>query len=176
MHMEIISGSVAYGTSGTVSDWDIVGICIPRKEEIFPTGYIEGFGKKRNRFRTWQKHHIDYKEKEYDICIYNIVDFFDLCMNCNPNMISYLYVPDNCVLHSTQVGNLIRENRSIFLSKLCWPRFKGYAYSMLKKLTSKKHKGLDKLRRFEFDHNISNDVTFDELINEIKRRNLMAKI
>jgi len=139
MVMEVVTGSVAYGVSGKVSDWDIVGVCIPSKIELFPhlAGVVQGFGKQKKRFSTWQKHHINYKEKEYDITVYSIVDFFNLCMQCNPNMIDICFVPDNCILHSTQLGNLIRENRHLFLSKKCWQTFKGYAYSMQKKMENK---------------------------------------
>ena len=128
MVMEVVTGSVAYGVNGTVSDWDIVGICIPTKELIFPhlAGSIPDFGEPTKPFKTIQEHGIFHKEKEYDITIYSIVKFFDLCMNMNPNMVDILYVPDNCILHITAIGNLIRENRSIFLNKMCWHSFKGY--------------------------------------------------
>jgi len=127
MHYEVISGSVSYGVSGTLSDWDVVGVCIPEKRQIFShlAGVIPGFGKQKKRFSTWQKHHINYKEKEYDICIYNIVDFFNLCMDMNPNLISCIFVPANCVLHSTQIGNLIRDSDDYLYGKhydLYFPR------------------------------------------------------
>ena len=158
MCYEVVGGSVSYGVSGKLSDWDIVGFCIPSKETLFPSIFgdvIPGFGKQKKRFSTWQKHHISYKEKEYDITIYNIVDFFNLCMQCNPNMLDLCYVPDNCVLHTTAIGNIVRESRHIFLSKKCWQTFKGYAYSMLKKMENKnpeKGSKRDKLiEEFNFD-------------------------
>jgi len=177
MCYEVISGSVAYGVSGTVSDWDIVGVCIPTKELIFPTGIIPGFDKQKKRFSTWQKHHIDYKDKEYDICIYNIVDFFRLCTEMNPNMVALLYVPDNCVLHITQiVGNLIRENRHIFLSKKCWQTFKGYSYSQLKKAsnTGEKNELVQKIRKFENERGIPHSTTLNDVEKEIKKRGLFS--
>ena len=139
MCYEVLTGSTAYGVAGKVSDWDVVGFCIPSKEELFPhlAGHIQGFGKPRKPFSTWQKHHIEYRDKEYDITIYSIVNFFDLCMNMNPNMVDLLFVPINCVLHSTVIGNFVRENRHTFLSKLCWHKFKGYAYSQLNKMENK---------------------------------------
>jgi len=140
MVMEVVGGSVSYGVSGEFSDWDIVGVCIPSKAELFPSIFndvIPGFGKQKKRFSTYQQHHISYKEKDYDITIYNIVDFFNKCKDMSPNMVDVLYVPDNCVLHITQIGNLIRENRSMFLNKKCWQSFKGYAYSMQKKMENK---------------------------------------
>ena len=166
-----LSGSTAYGVSGSVSDWDLVGICIPSKEELFQPGVIPGFGKQKKRFSTWQKHHINYNEKEYDITVYNIVDFFNLCMSANPNLIDIIYTPDNCVLYITSIGSIIRESRHLFLSKLCWPRFKGYAYQMLKKMEGKNPKKGSK--RYELIEEFGYDTKYGyhliRLLNEVEQ-------
>ena len=62
-------------------------------------------------------------------------------MENNPNVIDCLFTPATCVLHSTRVGNLVRENRRLFLHKGAWPKFKGYAYSQLHKLAIKQPQG-----------------------------------
>ena len=62
-------------------------------------------------------------------------------MENNPNVIDSLFTPVNCVLHSTRVGNLVRENRRLFLHKGAWPKFKGYAYSQLHKMTDQNAAG-----------------------------------
>ena len=77
----------------------------------------------------------------YDLTIYGIVKFFNLAMENNPNVIDSLFTPVNCVLHSTRVGNLVRENRKLFLHKGAWPKFKGYAYSQLHKISIKQPQG-----------------------------------
>ena len=41
------------------------------------------------------------------------------------------------VLHQTRVSTLVRERRRQFLHKGAWPKFKGYAYAQLHKLTNK---------------------------------------
>lgn len=134
---QTIMGSMAYGVSSDSSDMDIYGFCIPKKEMIFPhlVGYIQGFGKKPQGFDQWSEHHIKDPSagKEYDIVIYSIVKYFQLCMENNPNMIDSLFTPQNCVLHSTSIGNMVRENRKLFLHKGSWHKFKGYAYSNLHK-------------------------------------------
>lgn len=143
MCYEVVSGSVAYGVSGGDSDWDVVGFCVLPKETIFPhlAGVISGFGTQVKPFKTIHRVGIMHNGREYDITIYGITNFFQLCMDMNPNMVSLLFVPDNCVLHSTSIGNLVRENRELFLSKACWVTFKGYAYSQLKKMRNKKAEG-----------------------------------
>ncbi len=117
--MLCMTGSVSYGCSTNTSDLDIVGVCIPPKEYLFPTSYgeIEGFGYRKKRFEQWQEHHIKYKDKDYDLSIYNIAKYFQLVMDGNPNMVDSLFVPRECVIFSTKMWELVRENRNIFLSK-----------------------------------------------------------
>lgn len=141
MQMEVVMGSIAYGVSGDSSDMDIYGFCIPGRDDVFPhtRGEIPGFGTQVNRFAQYQQHHIidesaaGGKGQEYDFTIYSIVKYFQLCMENNPNMIDSLFVPRRCILYSTQVGEMVRENRQLFLHKGAWHKFKGYAYSQLHK-------------------------------------------
>ena len=136
---EGMTGSVAYGVSGDTSDMDIVGICIPPKETIFPhlSGHIPGFGTQPISFDVFQQHHIKLDAKEYDISIYSIVKFFQLAMENNPNMVDVLFTPRRCVLHSTPIYEHLRDNRRLFLHKGGWHKFRGYAYSQLSKIKNK---------------------------------------
>jgi len=142
---ETIMGSVAYGVSSDTSDLDLYGWAIPPKEDIFPhlRGEIPGFGREAKRFGVYQEHHVEDQDalaghgRLYDLTIFGIVKFFSLAMENNPNVIDCLFTPATCVLHSTRVGNLVRENRRLFLHKGAWPKFKGYAYSQLHKLAIK---------------------------------------
>lgn len=152
-----VTGSVAYGVSDDHSDVDIYGVCIPPKTEVFPhlAGNIEGFGKQRQRFESWQEHHIKdpSNDKEYDFQVYGIVKYFQLCMENNPNMIDTLFTPRRCVIHATQLSELIRENRKLFLHKGCWHKFKGYSFSQLHKMRGQKREGKrkDSYEKFGFD-------------------------
>lgn len=138
---ETIMGSQAYGVSSDNSDVDIYGFCIPDKELVFPhlNGDIEGFGTQTQKFGQYQEHHIMSMDgqTEYDIQIFNIVKFFQLAMENNPNIVDSLYTPDRCILHSNTIGDLVRSNRDIFLHKGSWHKFKGYAYSQLSKIGMK---------------------------------------
>lgn len=153
---EVITGSFAYGVSSDNSDMDIYGFCIPKKEDIFPNlkGLIPGFDKIQN-FEQYQQHHILDKEsrKEYDISIYNIIKYFSLCADNNPNMIDTLYVPQHCVLYSNEIGNLVRDNRDNFLHKGSYHKFLGYAYSQLHKMSSNTREGKRKelYEKYGFD-------------------------
>ena len=156
---EAMMGSVAYGVSSNNSDIDIYGFSIPPKETIFThlAGYIPGFGRKPIGFNQFQQHHILDKTdgKEYDITIFNIIKFFQLCMDNNPNMIDSLFVPQRCILHITQIGTLIRENKKLFLHKGSYHKFKGYAYSQLHKMDIKDpdpgSKRYDMVKKYGYD-------------------------
>jgi predicted nucleotidyltransferase len=170
-------GSVAYGVAGDDSDSDLYGWCIPMKEMIFPhlAGEIPGFGRQIKRFEQWQEHHIkdETKGKEYDFSVYGIVKYFDLTSQCNPNLIDSLFVPERCVIHCSAVGNIVRENRKMFLHKGCWHKFRGYAYSMLHKMATKTHKHLPELIAFEDENDIPRETSFAEVEKEMKKRGIL---
>lgn len=146
---ETIIGSVAYGVSSDSSDMDVYGWAIPPREQVFPhlRGEILGFGTPGPRFEQYQEHHVHDHDalggsgRRYDLTIYGIVKFFTLAMQNNPNIIDCLFTPVNCVLHSTRVGDLVRENRKLFLHKGAWSKFKNYAYAQLHKFSTKVAKG-----------------------------------
>ena len=171
-----IMGSVAYGVSSDNSDMDLYGFCVPKKELTFPhlSGEILGFGRQKKRFEQWQEHHIDDPsdpKKQYDFQIFSIVKYFSLCMACNPNCIDSLFTPRECVIHSTQIAETVRENRKLFLHKGSWHRFKGYAYAQAAKM-KKKPEGLDVLIAFEEEHSIPRSTTLNEVKNLMKKRGL----
>lgn len=134
-------GSVAYGVSGDSSDLDIYGFCIPPKADVFPhlRGEIPGFGRQIQRFESWQEHHVKHVDsgKEYDFTVFSIVKLFDLAMANNPNVIDSLFTSRENVLHSTQVSELVRENRRTFLHKGAMHKLRGYAYSQMNKIRNK---------------------------------------
>ena len=156
---EVIVGSVAYGTSSNSSDIDIYGFSIPPKKIVFPhlDGYIPGFGGQPDKFEQFQQHHILNKadNKEYDITIFNIIKYFQLCMDNNPNMIDSLFTPSKCILHITQIGSLVRNNRKLFLHKGAYHRFKGYSHLQLRKLNIKNpkpySKRYDRIKKYGYD-------------------------
>jgi predicted nucleotidyltransferase len=139
--MLVVMGSQAYGVAKDDSDQDIYGVCIPPRDLVFPhlAGEIPGFGRQIQRFEIWQEHHIRDPDKkvEHDFAVYGIVKYMQLCMDNNPNMIDSLYVPRNCVIHSTAIGEMLRENRRMFLHRGAWHKFKGYSYAQMSKIRNK---------------------------------------
>lgn len=188
-HYLTIMGSVAYGVSSDTSDMDLYGFVIPKKEMVFPhlTGIIlvpvkndgdlfqVGFGTPVDMFCQWQQHGVvdesalAGKGREYDFTIFNIVRYFDLLMDNNPNIIDSIFTPQECVLHSTYVGNLVRENKEIFLHRGCYAKFKNYAYSQLHKMTTKKPKGKRAAIREKFGFDVKFGYHLVRLLNECEQ-------
>lgn len=158
IHFETLMGSVAYGVNSDTSDMDIYGWAIPPKDMVFPhlSGEIMGFGRQKKRFEQFQEHHIDCpdelggKGRSYDVQIFGIVKFFQLLMENNPNVVDSIFTPQECVLHITQVGNMVRENRKMFLHKGSFHKFRGYSFSQLHKAESKDPQGKRKEIREQF--------------------------
>lgn len=108
---DVLCGSHAYGTATPESDKDTRGIWLPTLEEHLQLGEP---GEIRN----------DAEDTVY----YPIKQFFKLASQCNPNVIEFLYVPENCILKMTYKGKIIRNNRAIFLgAEQIYNRFRGYA-------------------------------------------------
>ena len=175
IHYEVLMGSHAYGMNTDTSDMDIQGFCIPPKDDLFPhlRGEINGFGTHLPRFEEYSQHHIFDKSvnpvQEYDFTFFSIVKFFQLVMQCNPNMIDILFVPENCVLHITRIGIMVREKRKIFLHKGAFHRFKGYSYQQVHKMQLREATGNRKeiIERFGYDVKFGSHVL--RLLGEIEQ-------
>ena len=143
-HYLTLMGSRTYACATDDSDNDIYGFCIPPKTQVFPhlNNEILGFGRQIKRFEQWSEHGINDKEahKEYDLTVYSIVKYFQLLMDCNPNMIDSIFTHVNHVIHITSLGQIVKDNRRIFLHKGAYHRFRGYAYAQLHKMSTRNPK------------------------------------
>ncbi len=182
-HYMTIMGSHAYGVADThissnLPDYDYYGFCIPPKELVFPHqvgGEIDGFGSKRPRFTQFLAEHVvdSDAKKQYDIQIHSIVKYFELCRNSNPNMIDSLFTPLECMTHVTDIGHMVRNGRKLFLSKLAYHRFRGYAFSQISKAQNvQEADDVKEIRKFEEDIGIDHTTRYQDLLEELKSRGL----
>lgn len=134
-HYITITGSEAYGMSQDKSDKDLIGFCIEPREYIMPScfGNIIGFDQIPT-FESFQKHGIEFNNQNYDVTIYGIVKFFKLLLDATPNSVEALYTPRDCVIFSTNIGEMVRANRSLFLCKRLSFKCRMYGFSQIKLL------------------------------------------
>ena len=168
-----IMGSVAYGVSVEASDVDIYGCAVPPKLYIFPHlyGYIPNFGTPPPKFDQYTEHHVSDSDskKVYDFSIFSIVRYLHLLMDGNPNVIDSIFTDRDCVLYSNQIGELIRDNKTLFLHKGLWPKYKGYAYSQLHKMTSPDRTGKRKAVVEEYGYDLKFAMHTVRLLLELEQ-------
>lgn len=168
---ETIMGSTAYGVNLLDSDWDMVAFCVPPKDIVFPHlgGVVQGFGRQVKKFVCWQEHHIQTQKRVYDLNCYNIVHYFHLCMDNNPNMLDSLFVPRECITHTGKVGEMIREARHSFLHKGSWHRYKGYAFAQLNKMGKKDGDGKRQVSIERHGYDVKQAYHLVRLLDEIEQ-------
>lgn len=113
-------GSMAYGTNGPNSDEDIKGVFIA------PSEYVLGFMNKIQQ--------VDKGFGDYDACLYDLKRFFELTVDCNPNMIELPFVDQSDWIYTTDTWERVVLARDMLLSQNAKHRFSGYAISQLKRI------------------------------------------
>lgn len=132
-----VMGSRAYGTEVETSDYDFVEFVVPPIFVVFPhtKGTISGFGKNIQNFEQIQLQHLQTSDfGVVDITFYNIVKYFQLLMGGNPNLIDSIFTKNKSVEYIDDVGNLVKENRHLFLSEKCFHTFRGMLHSHLSRI------------------------------------------
>lgn len=120
--LEVLTGSRAYGFHNEDSDWDSRGIFIATENERL------GFA-----------HPVEqYAPGKQDRTIYEIKKFIELASGCNPNILELLWSDPSDVKFVNEWGQILIDNRSLFLSKKAKHTFSGYAFSQLKRIKGHK--------------------------------------
>ena len=138
IHYLTRGGSYAYGVESDTSDVDLYGYAILPKKMYIPYFFqkrVFGFDRVE-KFEQFSKGHIPHpfeRGVEVDVTIYNIAKFFRLATDCNPTIIDILFAPQDCIEIMSTIGEYVRSERRIFLTKKCYYTFKGYAFSQLNK-------------------------------------------
>jgi len=115
---EFISGSHSYGLNVPTSDVDIRGVFYFTKQELL----------------SLQSRGADpISEDKNDTSYYSIGRYFELAKDCNPNIIEFLFIPDQFVKINNPVMKKIIDNRNLFISKKAKHTFSGYSFAQLQK-------------------------------------------
>jgi len=158
--LETIMGSHAYGCQTPDSDFDHLGIFMPKREyfQPFNFGFIPGFDILPSFDRLTlkggkNKNIIDNKEHEGEWI--SIIKFFHECgIKSSPNLLEVLFVKRNLVSVGTKIGWKLRDNRKTFLSLKTFKAFSGYANGQMKHIRSRKVESDERralIEKYNFD-------------------------
>lgn len=122
-------GSHAYGTNVATSDVDIRGIYMNSVDEILG-------------IKPDSEQHVD---SQTDTVVYSFRKMIKLLSDCNPNTIELLGLRQQDYLYITEAGQMLLDNRQLFLSKKAVYTFGNYAASQLNRLINKSGRGKQEL-------------------------------
>lgn len=112
-----LAGSYSYGTNIDTSDIDIRGITLNRKSDLIGLTQFE-----------------QYVDEDTDTVIYAFNKIVTLLLSCNPNTIELLGLNSEHYLYLNDIGQMLLDNRSLFLSRRAVKSFGGYADAQLRRL------------------------------------------
>ena len=112
-----LAGSYSYGTNIETSDIDVRGITLNQKSDLIGLTQFE-----------------QYVDENTDSVIYAFNKIVTLLLSCNPNTIELLGLNPEHYLYLNDIGQMLLDNRKLFLSKRAINSFGGYADAQLRRL------------------------------------------
>ena len=126
-------GSIAYGLNTPESDIDVRGIIMPDPDDLLAQGLTKG--------DTGDEHLIygnygfeQYIDRVTDTNLYVLGKIFGLLYKCNPNTIEILGCKPEHYAMVSEYGQMLLDKREVFLSKLAYGSFAGYARGQFQRL------------------------------------------
>ena len=128
-------GSISHGTyksnknPNSIDDKDAMGICIPSIEYYYG---LKTFGSRGT---------VEIKEDVWDIVLYEYRKAIRLLEKGNPNIMALLWLAPQYYINVTGAGQMLIDNRDLFVGKHVYHSFVGYAYGQLHRMTHMACKG-----------------------------------
>lgn len=130
-----LGGSHAYGMEQEDSDLDIRGTALLRAEAILSGTCFESI-----------------VDDATDTTIYNFNKFVYMLANANPNTLEILGLKPEHYLHISKYGQLLLDNKKLFLSQRCIKSFGEYSKSQMYRLMQKTQSAMSEL---EYEQHIA---------------------
>lgn len=134
-----VAGSRAYGLHTETSDVDVKGVAIPSRAYFL--GYLSRFDQADKpdhiqRFLEFMspEEKAAIAAEKLEGTIFSMQKFVGLAADSNPNILDVIFCRDEEVRIHTRAGDMLRENRDLFVSAKAKHTFSGYAASQLKRI------------------------------------------
>ncbi len=118
------SGSRSYGTYNKDSDIDVQGFFIPHLDYLIGVKNVDQVILDFTNIRG----------VKVEGAVYSLAKIFKLFSACNPNVLEMLWVRPTEIVYKNYIGEVILENRELFLSKRVKHTYGGYAHCQFKKM------------------------------------------
>jgi predicted nucleotidyltransferase len=128
--LELVTGSHLYGTNTPESDEDFVGIFMPPEEYVYGLKSVKEVDFSIKDKGEDGKNTADAVDRK----MYEFRKFVTLALDSNPNVVEILYAPQSSILRMTGLGRDLMNMKDMFLSKMCVPKFLGYAKAQRHKM------------------------------------------
>jgi predicted nucleotidyltransferase len=132
-------GSIAHGMyvpntdPNSIDDIDVMGI------HICPPEFYIGLANQRKEGKRLDVFEI--KEGVYDMVFYELRKYIHLLIKSNPNVLSLLWLREQDYLVVKPYGQILLDNRDLFVSKKIYEAFTSYAFDQLRKMEKFNHQG-----------------------------------
>ena len=130
----VLAGSHAHGTNTNESDVDIKGIVLPPEQvrnNIFNT--FNQASDSEVISKNWA-HLRNPNNPKLESVIYSVARILQLATTANPSILEILWADDESILNCNTIGQLIRNNRKLFLTNRCRHTYAGYAHQQMEKI------------------------------------------
>lgn len=133
---KVISGSRLYGTDTPESDYDYRGVWLPTLEESLSMKSLK-----------------DYKKDVgiFDVMYYPLQKFIRLLVSGNPNVLDWLFVPEDNIRSISSEMKTILLGRKHFIGKHIIPKIFGYARGEYECVAKKSNRKTGAKRRKEME-------------------------
>ena len=158
-----IYGSYAYGTNRPESDIDIRGVALDNVSSLIGLDNFE-----------------QYQDKETDTVIYSFSKFVRLARQNNPNIIELLFLEKEHYLYISPLGQILLDNRHIFLCRRSYYTFRGYANEQRNRLENALARNEDiSTKRDKIEHinrSVDNVLTAYKIKNHLGEDSIKSRV
>ena len=128
-------GSIAHGMyvppkePTSIDDKDLMYIVVPDINHYYG---LKEYGSRGTK---------EIKRNEWDLVVYEAKKFINLLAQGNPNVLMMLWLTPQYYTRISNAGQLLIDNKSVFVGRHVYRAFTGYAYSQLHRMTHNAFQG-----------------------------------